>query len=244
MKLKGKVVLITGAAVRVGKAIAMELASGGAHILIHYHKSEGPARQLATSLKKYRVKTALLQADMSDVNQISRLAEEAELVLGRVDVLVNSASAYFKTLVPDVTAAQWDTLMNTNLRGPFFLAQRLGAAMKRRGSGKIINIADWAGMRPYSGYLPYCISKAGVITMTQGLAKAFAPEVQVLAIAPGPILLPPDETEASRKAIIQATPLKRIGHPSDIAKTIRFLIEGTDFMTGALIPVDGGRLNS
>ncbi len=121
-------------------------------------------------------------------------------------------------------------------------SRELGMRMAKRGRGKIINIADWAGERPYKNYLPYCISKAGVIAMTKGLAKTLAPRVQVNAISPGPVLLPPSISAADKKAVIRGTPLGRIGSPEDIANTARFLIEGTDFMTGSIVAVDGGRL--
>ena len=141
-----------------------------------------------------------------------------------------------------LTEAVWDASLDTNLKAPFLLSWSVGRAMRARGAGRIINIADWAGERPYRDYLPYCVSKAGVICLTKALAKELAPEVTVNAIAPGPVMPPEDMGEAERQAIVRATPLRRLGSPEDIARCVRFLAEEADFTTGSTYYVDGGRL--
>jgi NAD(P)-dependent dehydrogenase (short-subunit alcohol dehydrogenase family) len=160
---------------------------------------------------------------------------------GSIEILVNNAAIFYKTPFQKIKETDWDRHMDINLKGTFLCSHKVGLEMLKKEQGKIINIADWAGLRPYRGYIPYCVSKAGVICLTQALAKTLAPHVQVNCIAPGPMLLPEDMSENEIKEIIQGTPLKRIGSPEDIAKTVLFLIEGSDFITGATYHVDGGR---
>ena len=242
MKLAGATVLITGGARRVGRACAFTLASAGANILLHYRNSEKDAHQACRQMEKFSIQAKTFKADLTKLADIRALAHKAWKAFGGIDVLVNSASFFLRTPIETLTEKQWYQLLDTNLKGNFFLAREIGLLMTKRGRGKIINIADWAGERPYKNYLPYCISKAGVIAMTKGLAKTFAPLVQVNAISPGPVLLPPTISQKEKKAILRGTPLRRFGSPNDIANTVRFLIEGTDFMTGSIVTVDGGRL--
>ncbi len=242
MNLQGANILITGAAKRVGRACAVALAAQGANIAVHYHRSAKEATETCAALQRFGVKALTFRADLARVAQLRAMAAEAWKTFGGIDVLINSASIFPRTPLEQVTERIWDQTLDTNLKGCFFLARELGMRMAKRGRGKIINIADWAGERPYKNYLPYCISKAGVIAMTKGLAKTLAPRVQVNAISPGPVLLPPSISAADKKAVIRGTPLGRIGSPEDIANTARFLIEGTDFMTGSIVAVDGGRL--
>ncbi len=242
MQLQGANILVTGGAKRVGRTCALTLAAAGANILVHYRSSAKEAIETCHQLEKFGVKAKALKADLASVAQIRKLADQAWKTFGGIDVLLNSASLFLRTPIETVSEKQWDQLLDTNLKGSFFLAREIGLKMVKRGKGRIINIADWAGERPYKHYLPYCISKAGVIAMTKGLAKTFAPTVSVNAISPGPVLLPPSISKAEKNAILKGTPLHRIGSPNDIANTVRFLIEGTDFMTGSIITVDGGRL--
>ena len=160
---------------------------------------------------------------------------------GSLDVLVNSAANFQRTPFPTLSERDWDTALDTNLKGPFLCALYASRLMRRRG-GKIINLADWAGVRPYRDYLPYCVSKSGVIGLTKALAKELAPAIQVNAISPGPILPPPGMSRRERARIVKRVPLQRWGSPQDIVNTVLFLIEGTDFMTGSTIFVDGGQL--
>ena len=240
MDLKGRLALVTGGGVRVGRAISLALAAKGARLAVHYRASRAEAESAAAEIRKAGGEAVLLQADLSRMEDVERLASEAERAAGGVDVLVNSASAFFRTPVEAITEADWDALLDGNLKGPFFLARRLGLAMRARGRGKIVNITDWAAERPYPSYLPYCISKAGLAAAPKGLARALAPSVQVNAVAPGPILPPPGMSESERAEVASGTLLGRWGSPSDIAAAVAFLCE-SDYITGETLTIDGGR---
>ncbi len=241
MTLHEKVALVTGSAKRIGRAVANALADRGVHQAVHYRTSKTEADEAVELFRVLGVEAESFQADLSQVKEVEALASEVLKRFGRLDILVNNASVFFPSPLGEVTDLQWDTLINTNLKGPFFLAQKVGLAMKAAVGGTIINIGDWAAERPYTGYLPYCISKAGVVAMTKGLAKALAPEVRVNCINPGPVMLPEDLSEAEKEEVMRKIPLQRTGSPADIANAVVFLCEGTDFMTGAVITVDGGR---
>lgn len=241
MTMQEKVALVTGSAKRIGRAVANALADRGVHQAVHYRTSKTEAEDAVELFRVLGVEAESFQADLSQVKEVEALASEVLKRFGRLDILVNNASVFFPSPLGEVTDLQWDTLINTNLKGPFFLAQKVGLAMKAAVGGTIINIGDWAAERPYAGYLPYCISKAGVVAMTKGLAKALAPEVRVNCINPGPVMLPEDLSEAEKEEVMRKTPLQRTGSPADIANAVVFLCEGTDFMTGAVITVDGGR---
>ena len=242
MQLKGCTVLITGAAKRVGRIIALTLAASGADILVHYHRSAKEATALQSLIKKkYKKTPGLLCGDLSKLADLRRIAEDAWKLRKKVDVLINNASTFYPTPLGKVREEQWEDLFNVNARAPFFLSEALGLKMKKRGKGKIINIADWAALQPYTQYVPYCASKAALVAVSQGMARTLAPEVQINTILPGPVMWPDDLGPAVMKNVIRNTPLKRIGTPQDIANAAKFLIEGSDFMTGSLIHVDGGR---
>ncbi len=244
MDLKGKVALVTGSAVRIGRAIVLGLAERGVHVIIHYRHSQQEAKKLVKEIERSGGSAQCIQCDLSNSQQIKRMAKQAIAASGRVDILVNNASEFFKTPLQSVTTAQWDRLLDVNLKAPFLLSRFLGLHMLKRGTGKIINIADISAFRPWSEYIPYCVSKSGMVTLTQGLAKALAPKVQVNAIAPGTILPPiTGWTWRGRQQTLQANPLKKIGSPLDIVRTVLFLIN-SDYITGTVIPVDGGRLMS
>jgi NAD(P)-dependent dehydrogenase (short-subunit alcohol dehydrogenase family) len=238
----GKIALVTGAARRVGKAIALALAERGAHVAITYNSSSAEALATLGEIEERGVQGLALQGNITRSGDVDAMVRQVIERFGRIDILVNNASNYYKTPFETLTEAQWDDLVGTNLKGTFLVCKRVGDEMLRMGAGKIINLADWAGFRPYKDYLPYCVAKAGVIALTTALAKTLAPQIQVNAVAPGPVLLPEDFGDHLRQAVVQATPLKRIGTPEDIAQTVVFLVEGSDFITGAVIPVDGGRL--
>jgi NAD(P)-dependent dehydrogenase (short-subunit alcohol dehydrogenase family) len=242
MELRGRWALVTGAAKRVGRTIAGALAERGANVVVHYHTSAGEAASTVSELERLGVRSLALGADLARPEDVARLAREAEERTGGIDVLVNNASNYLRVPFDELTEAVWDASLDVNLKAPFLLSWHLGRAMKRRGRGRIINLADWAGERPYNDYLPYCVSKAGVVCLTKALAKALGPEVQVNAVAPGPVLPPDDLGAAERQAIARATPLKRLGTPEDVARCVRFLAEEADSSTGAVFLVDGGRL--
>ncbi len=234
--------MVTGGAKRVGRAIALALAGRGAHVAISYRTSAADARATVRDLKQLGVRAVAIKTDVSRAADVRRLVAGTVKQLGRLDVLVNSAAVFFKTPWATLTERDWDRTIDANLKGPFLCSLAAGRVMQQRGGGKIINIADWAGIRPYNDYLPYCVSKAGVIALTKTLARALAPTVQVVAIGPGPVALPEDFSAEERARLIKRVPLKRLGAPSDIAATVVFLVEGTDFMTGSLVLVDGGQL--
>lgn len=241
MELKNKVVLITGGAVRIGRAISLELSKAGATIFCQYFSSSDSAQALKKEIEKYDGRIHLFQADLSKMDSIKKTVDKVISVFDHIDVLVNNAAVFFKTPLGNISENDWDTIHKLNLKSPFFLAQAVSEYMLKQKSGKIINIADAGAETPFPAYLPYSISKAGVINMTKGLAKVLAPNIQVNCINPGPVMFPKNYSEEDRKFSIEQTLLKREGSAEDIAKTVRFLLEDSDYITGAIIPVDGGR---
>ena len=209
MDLCGKVALVTGAGRRLGYAIALALAEGGADLVLHVHTSSG--EEIAQEVRALGRRACVLQADLSQVAEARRLSQAALAVTGRVDVLVNNASVFLPTPLSTLTAQAWQTTLHTNLTAPFVLALLLGRTMRAHGCGKIVQLGDWSGMRPLPGYLPYCVSKGGLSALTQVLAKALAPQVQVNSVAPGPVLPPASYDAAARRALSERTPLKRLG---------------------------------
>jgi len=242
MNLEGKAVLITGAARRIGRAIAGRLAGRGARLALHYHRSRAEAVSLQRELiSRHRVPCELFKADLSDSAQTRRLAAQALKRFGRIDVLVHNASIYERTPVGAAKEAAWDAHMNINARAPFFLSQALAPAMRKAGAGKIIHIADWSAHRPYADYAPYCASKAALLCVNKALARALAPEIQVSAVLPGPVLPSKHDGPEQRAALARANPSRRLGSPLDVAEAVLYLIESSDFVTGVELPVDGGR---
>jgi NAD(P)-dependent dehydrogenase (short-subunit alcohol dehydrogenase family) len=243
MKLTGKTALVTGAAKRVGREIALGLARHGANIVVHYHSSGSDARRAVADIKAIGVDAIAVKANQANAREVRAAVSKAVKHFREIHVLVTSAAVYHKTPFDTLTERDWDFHIDANLKGPFLFALEVGRHMKKRGiAGKIVTFADWAAIRPYADYLPYCVSKAGVICLTKSLAKALGPKVQVNAIAPGPVLLPPDFTENEKQAVVEATVVKRLGSPQDIVNSVLFLIEGSDFITGHTLVVDGGRL--
>lgn len=242
MELNNKVALVSGGAMRVGKAITIGLAKAGAIVAIHYHRSKDEAEKTFSEVKKAGGTGMLIRGDFTRVSEIEKVVAACYREFERIDVLINNAAIYYRTPLGETSEQQWDELLTVNLKAPFFCSQAVAKIMKQQKQGKIINIADVAGIDPWPGYLPYCASKAGLIALTKGLAKALAPEIQVNAIASGTVLLQPDATAEYRKEIEGLSLLKRVGSPEDIVNTVLYLLQGSDFLTGAVIPVDGGRL--
>jgi NAD(P)-dependent dehydrogenase (short-subunit alcohol dehydrogenase family) len=234
MDINGKIALITGSAKRIGREIALELARKGARIAVHYRSGEEEAREVAGTAG------AVFQAELTDDAAVERMFSGIESAFRRLDILVNSASIFNAASADDATPEHWDAQMNTNAKAPFFIAQHAARLMRRSGAGKIINIADVAGEVIWPGYLPYSVSKAALIAVNRGLAKAYAPEIQVNAIAPGPVLFPDYYTDEQKKAAVERTLLRREGSAADIVRAVVFLIEN-DYITGEMIHVDGGR---
>lgn len=241
MRLKNRVAIVTGSAKRVGKAIALSLAKRGANLIIHYKNSKKEAEKTVLEIKKIGRKACAIEADLDSSQDCSRMVKEALAVFGRIDILVNSASIYEETRFGAIREELWDKHLNTNLKGPFFLSQAAAKGMLKNKSGKIVNIIDSDIHKPYKHYLPYLVSKSGMAGLTYCLAKELAPYIQVNGVSPGPVLLQKDWGPKIKAAILKVTPLKKIGSPQDIANAVLFCIEGTDFMTGAIIPVDGGQ---
>ncbi|MEW6744493.1 MAG: SDR family oxidoreductase [Planctomycetota bacterium] len=241
MSLEGKVALVTGAARRVGRQIALELADAGAHVVVHYLNSAREAEQTVEAIRAVGRRALALRGDLAVVREIEGFVAEAVDQMGRIDILVNSASAFFPTRFGATRESEWDDLLDVNLKGPFFLSQLAAAVMTAAGGGQIVNITDVSVERPWTRYLPYCISKAGLDAMTRGLARALAPAIRVNAVAPGPVLLPEDCTPQQREEAIRQTLLGREGDARDVALAVRFLVDGPDFITGAVVAVDGGR---
>jgi pteridine reductase len=240
MELKGRVALVTGSARRLGKAIALGLARSGVNIALHYHTSIQDATATASELQAVGVEVVQIQGDLSEVKQAERVVDQAAAAWGRLDILINNAAILKRTPVSTVTELQWNALLNTNLRGPFFCAQRAASEMIKTGGGVIVNFTDTGVDIAWPGFIPYLISKAGIEMMTYGLAKAFAPEIRVNAIAPGPALLEDGHTAEDRDTFIQRTLLKRLGGVDSIVEAVLYLIQA-DFVTGVVLPVDGGQ---
>ena len=242
MKLAGTAALVTGAGRRLGQAIAVGLARAGCDVAVHYHGSaEGAgatARDIRALSKERRAE--LVRADLSDAVAARGLADQAAKALGRLDIVINSAAIMVRQPIETVTPESWDATLDLNLRAAFFVSQ--GALPHlRRAKGKIVNLADVAGFEPWPAYVPHCVSKAGVVMLTKALARALAPDVTVNAVAPGPVLLPEAWDPATRDHIRDTTPLERLGEPADVVGAVRFLLE-SDFVTGTVLVVDGGRL--
>ena len=241
MRLEGAAALVTGAGTRIGQAIAIGLAQSGCDVAIHYHGSAHGAEETARAVRSAGRRAELLPADLTDAAASRGLADQAARALKRLDIVINSAAIMVHEPVETVTPESWDGTLDLNLRATFFVSQ--GAIPHlRRAKGKIVNMADIAGMEPWPAYVPHCVSKAGVIMLTQALARALAPDIAVNAIAPGAVLLPEDWDEEAREHIRKTTPLARLGDPADVVAAVRFLLAGTDYVTGTVLVVDGGRL--
>jgi len=244
--LDGKVVLITGAAHRIGATTARTLHAVGANIVLHYRNSAAGAEALQAELNNLRADSvALVQGDLHDTTALPQLVEQAYAAWGRLDVLINNASTFYPTPVGSVTEEQWNDLMGSNLKAPFFLAQAAAPHLKTE-RGCIVNIVDIHADRPLKEHPVYSMAKAGLVMMTKSLACELGPEVRVNAIAPGAILWPENDMDDSTKTrIIERTFLKRQGSPQDIARAALFLIRDADYTSGQILKVDGGRsLNS
>jgi len=236
--LHGKVALITGAAKRIGRAVALRLAGDGADVIIHYNRSQSEADDAVRDIEKLGRKSIALQADLCNVAEIKRLFQQTAERFGRLNILVNCAANFLHSPLEDVSEKLWDAALDTNLKAPFFCAQA-AAPLLKQSRGVIVNFADIGGLLPWPGYIPHCASKAGVIMLTKCLAKALAPEVRVNAIAPGTITMSDDPSEWEADFIRRA-PLHRAGTPADVADAVSYLVHAK-FMTGQVLILDGGR---
>ena len=232
--LAGRVILVTGAAKRIGRGIALHLARDGARVAVHYSSSEREARETAKECGD----APLFRANLESVAEIGRMFEEVDGHFGRLDGLVNNA-ARFATIDPlEITEADWDFIHSVNLKAVFFCCQHGARLMKKSGSGRIVNISSLGGIRPWADHAHYCASKAGVIMLTRALAKAFAPEITVNSVAPGVIPFGPLDPEA--EAMVRATPARRPGTADEIAEAVAYFLAASNFITGQVLAVDGG----
>ena len=227
-------VLVTGAAKRIGKAIALHLSQRGFEVAIHYNGSQAEAKEVASQCNN----APLFRADLVDVSQIRRMFAEVREQFGLLDCLVNNAARFtrFDPLV--ITESDWDFIHDVNLKATFFCCQEGALQMQQAGSGRIVNISSLGGIRPWADHVHYCASKAGVIMMTKALAKALAPAITVNSVAPGVISF--DDVDARTQAMIDATPMKRSGKAVEIAEAVHFFLTAPDFITGQILAVDGG----
>ena len=237
-------VLITGAARRIGAAIARSLHASGARVILHCNRSREEAERVAGELERSRPRsTAIVQCDLVETASLSRVVEEAARAFGRLDGLVNNASSFYATPFGDIGTREWDDLMGTNLRAPLFLAQAAAPWLKKS-RGAIVNIVDIHAERPLKDFVVYSIAKSGLAGLTRSLALELGPEVRVNGVAPGAILWPDDERQfpaAERERITARTPLGRIGSPEDVAGAVKYLLFDAPFVTGQVVAVDGGR---
>ncbi len=240
--LNDKVVLVTGAARRIGAAIVTRLQENGARVAIHYRGSADDAEKLAAQLNNERSNSAaIFQADLLDVESINSLVDAVVAWGGRLDGLVNNASSFYSTPVGSITEAQWNELIGSNLKAPLFLSQAAAQHLQTSG-GAIVNIVDIHSDRPLRNHVVYGSAKAGLAMLTRSLAKDLAPEIRVNGVSPGAILWPENGmTEAVQENILEQVPLKRAGNPEDIAGCVLYLLRDATYVTGQIISVDGGR---
>lgn len=238
-----RVAVVTGGARRIGAALARSLHAGGYKILLHYHRSQKEAEALVAAFNELRAESALgVCADLLDPDSPVLIKETLDSVWGRCDLLVNNASAFYSRAIGEYRESDWDTLMGSNLKAPFFLSQSLAPLLKID-NGNIVNIVDVNAFRPRSNYALYCIAKAGNAMMTKALALELAPEIRVNGIAPGAILWPENSQgeELVTPEKLQDIPLGRMGGVSSICETLNFLISPASYLTGEIITVDGGQ---
>lgn len=241
MNLTGRVALVTGGARRLGRAFALALAGRGMRVAVHYGSASEDAEAVVAAIRAGGAEALAFGGDLRDAAVALALPSRVAEAFGRLDVLVNSAAVMDRLAVAETSVAQWDAVLDLNLRAPFFLAQQAAPHLAKVG-GKIVNIADLGGLEPWPNYAAHSISKAGVVMLTKVLAAAFAPTITVNAIAPGTVLVPDDYDEVKREFLSATTPLQRLGTPDDAVGALLYLLERGDFVTGETLVVDGGRL--
>ncbi|MBA3443300.1 MAG: SDR family oxidoreductase [Gemmatimonadales bacterium] len=241
MELRGRVALVTGAGRRLGRAMARALADRGMTVAIHHHASSRGALELKKEILDQGGRAVCFEADLTDAQEARALPTRVVEEFGQLDVLVNSAAVMQRLSFEDTTPENWDSILDLNLRAVFFCTQGAASALRAAG-GRVVNLADLAGLEPWPGFAAHSVSKAGVVMLTKVLARSLAPEVTVNAIAPGAVLVPEEYDAAERERLARATPLRRIGTPSDAISALLYLLEGGDFVTGEILVVDGGRI--
>jgi NAD(P)-dependent dehydrogenase (short-subunit alcohol dehydrogenase family) len=239
METKGKVALITGGAHRVGKAITLALAGAGANVIVNYHSSAGPAEETVAEAQAFGVDAIAVQADVAQLDQVNGMVDAAIARFGAVDILVNSASLWRKTPFPTQDVSDWHRVTSILINGSFYCANALAPGMLERGAGAIVNIVDLSVWKPWRNFTAHAVGKAALLALTRQLALELAPAVQVNAVAPGPVLPPPDYDEGQIATVAARTLKKRWGTADDVAEAVLFLIKA-NYITGEVIVVDGG----
>lgn len=239
MQIQGKTALVTGGAIRVGKALTLMLARNGANVVVNYNSSAGEAQQTAAEAEALGAQALAVQCDVSDLAAVQRMAEQVQERFGGVDILINAASLFGKITVPTDDYATWHQVTRISIDGAFYVSNTLAPAMLARGGGVIINIIDLAAFSPWHGFTAHAVGKAGLLALTHQLALELAPTIRVNAIAPGAVLPPPGYSEQQQQNLAARNLLNRWGSPEDVAFTAKYLIEA-DFITGEVACVDGG----
>jgi len=239
MEIKGQVALVTGGAVRVGRAVALGLAGAGAHLLVHYHRSAREAEETAAAARRLGVDALPVQADLADPRAVQALVDAAKEHFGRADVLVHSASTFVRASLPHVTLESWRRVMAVSVESFLLLAQRLTPGMIERGEGSIIAILDRGVFEPWPAYLAHSVGKSALWALARNLAVELAPQVRVNGVIPGPVLPPSGYDQEQREHIAQGTLLGRWGSPQDVAEAVLFLAR-SDYITGETLVMDGG----
>ena len=240
MKLENSVVLITGAATRVGKEVALFLASKGAHIAFSYYDDEEPWHETKAAIEALGVNCLAKKVEVRRKSEIDAFVQEAIQQFGRIDILFNNASVWLRKPFLEISEAEWDLAQDVNLKGPFLCSQAVAPIMLEQGQGVIINVTDLSAFQVWNDNAHHAASKAGLVALTKSMAFELAPAIRVNAIAPGTVLLPPNASPAKEEWAIENSLLKRVGTPMDVAKLAEFLIEN-EFATGSVYFIDGGR---
>ncbi|MEX2532126.1 MAG: SDR family oxidoreductase [Gemmatimonadota bacterium] len=235
-----KAALVTGGAVRIGRAIALGLAEAGYDVAVNYHTSEGEADSVAEAIRRMGRRCITIEGNVSDGEDAAQIVEEVRREFGRLDLLVNNASVFQQAPLLEVEEAEWDQVMAVNLKGPFLMVKS-ASELLRASRGSIINLVDLSAFQPWVGYPHHAVSKAGLLHLTRVMARALAPQVRVNAVAPGSVLLPDDWSEADRERSRKRSPLGTLGSPEDVVRTVLFL-DASPFITGEVVVVDGGQL--
>jgi len=240
MEIKNANLLITGAATRVGREVALFFAGFGANVSFSYLLDDEPWQETKRDIENCGVKCMATKVEIRDPDQINKMVAGTKEFLGSIDILINSASVWLKTPFLEITESEWDLSLDVNLKGPFLCSQAVAPTMLAQGKGVIINITDLSAFQVWPGYAHHASSKAGLVALTKAMAYELAPAVRVNAIAPGTVLLPPNPSPAKVEWAVEKSVLKRVGEPTDVAKVAKFLVEN-EFITGSVYTVDGGR---
>ncbi len=235
----GRVALVTGGAVRVGRAICLALAEAGFHVVVNYHSSEPEAREVSQRIEELGQRAFVAQADVSNPEEVTWLIEKVRERMGRLDLVVNNASLFRQVPLLDIENEDWDRVMGVNLKGPFLVAREAAPLLGAEG-GSVINLVDLSAFRPWEEFPHHSVSKAALLHLTRVMARSLAPKIRVNAIAPGSVLLPDGHSEEQEQRAIDRTVLGHLGSPEDVARTVLFL-DRSPFITGEVVVVDGGQ---